>query len=71
MSFAFWPAAETVERFNQQVLRRGTPPRRIGIAWLGPVASKKAGVVPPEENRAQLSPGFQTYIRGFLFVINL
>ncbi|CAL1159954.1 unnamed protein product [Cladocopium goreaui] len=31
MSFAFWPAAETVERFNQQVLRCGTPPRRIGV----------------------------------------
>eukprot|EP00435_Cladocopium_sp_Y103_P061471 s145_g23.t1 len=32
MSFAFWPAAETVERFNQHVLRCGTsPPRRIGV----------------------------------------
>ena len=29
MSFAYWPAAETVERFNRQVERCGAP-KRVG-----------------------------------------
>ena len=62
MTFAFWPAAETVERFNRQVLRCGTSPsRRIGIAWVQWVA----GAVPQKKIVLNSLQAFQHICGGF------